>query len=142
MNIVHFPSLGKYLLTVLGAWCKTIGQLLPLILLLCVPYVANAKPTPAECRQLTREVADLTVEVRTLQAELSTAATGAKARIVAEIRRLNAILAPKRQKLATCKPPACTPKTICTQDPATSDPKCKICRRDNCDGTASVSHTC
>lgn len=37
---------------------------------------------------------------------------------------------------------SCVPTTSCTQDPATTDPRCKRCRTDNCDGTASVSHTC
>jgi len=38
--------------------------------------------------------------------------------------------------------PSCVPTTTCKQDPVTTDPRCKICRRDNCDGTASVTHTC
>lgn len=37
---------------------------------------------------------------------------------------------------------SCVPTTTCVQDPATADPRCKVCRTDNCDGTASVSHTC
>lgn len=36
----------------------------------------------------------------------------------------------------------CTPTTRCFQDPATTNPRCQICYRDNCDGTASVRHTC
>jgi hypothetical protein len=36
----------------------------------------------------------------------------------------------------------CTPTTTCHQDPATTDPHCQICNRDNCDGTASLWHTC
>jgi len=99
---------------------------------------------PPQCKPIADEVSQLTGEVRDLQVELSTAATGAKARLVSEIKALNQQLAPKRKELAACIAAAttCTPKTVCTQDPATSDPRCKVCRRNNCDGTASVSHTC
>jgi hypothetical protein len=33
-------------------------------------------------------------------------------------------------------------KTICRDDPASSDPRCQICTRNNCNGTASIWHTC
>lgn len=39
-------------------------------------------------------------------------------------------------------PPPCVPTTRCSQDPATTDPRCQICYRDNCDGTGSMWHTC
>jgi hypothetical protein len=44
--------------------------------------------------------------------------------------------------LKSCTVPSCTPSTTCRQDPVTTDPRCQICHRDNCDGTASVWHTC
>ena len=113
-----------------------------LLLLLATSHPAQA--VPARCQSIADEVAGLTREVRDLQAELSRAATGAKARLVAEIKALNQQLAPKRRELAACiaATTPCIPKTVCTQDPATSDPRCKVCRRNNCDGTASVSHSC
>jgi hypothetical protein len=36
----------------------------------------------------------------------------------------------------------CAPTTRCDRDPATTDPRCQICYRDNCDGTGSLWHTC
>ncbi len=38
--------------------------------------------------------------------------------------------------------PACVRTTRCNDDPASPDPRCQICYRDNCDGTGSVWHTC
>ena len=104
----------------------------------------SAQAVPAGCKPIADEVTRLSQEVRDLQAELSRAATGAKSRLVAEIRALNQQLTPKRKELASCiaATQICVPKTVCTQDPATSDPRCKVCRRNNCDGSASVSHTC
>jgi hypothetical protein len=39
-------------------------------------------------------------------------------------------------------PQPCVPTTICRQDPATSNPRCQICTRDYCDGTATRWFTC
>ena len=36
----------------------------------------------------------------------------------------------------------CRPTTVCRDDPASADPRCQICTRDNCDGTGSMWHTC
>jgi len=41
----------------------------------------------------------------------------------------------------SCRPP-CVPTTRCYQDPATTDPRCQVCYRDNCDGTGSMWYTC
>jgi hypothetical protein len=36
----------------------------------------------------------------------------------------------------------CVPTTSCQQDPASTNPNCQVCYRDNCDGSATVWHTC
>jgi hypothetical protein len=41
-----------------------------------------------------------------------------------------------------CTVSSCIPSTTCYQDPSTTDSRCQICYRDNCDGTGSVWHTC
>jgi hypothetical protein len=43
---------------------------------------------------------------------------------------------------SVCTIPSCVPTTTCSQDPASSDSRCQICHRDNCDGTGSIWHTC
>jgi hypothetical protein len=35
-----------------------------------------------------------------------------------------------------------TPSIVCVDDPASPDPRCQICTRNNGDGTASTWHTC
>lgn len=123
---------------------RTTGKLLTYSLLACFCVEPHAQPVPPQCRPLAKEVASLASEIRDLQGELSTAAPGAKPRLTSDIRRLGAQLSEKRRALQACnpRPPTCTPETVCTRDSATSNPNCKICRRDNCDGTASVYHTC
>jgi hypothetical protein len=41
-----------------------------------------------------------------------------------------------------CDRACCVPTTSCSDDPASPDPRCQICTRHNCDGTASMWHTC
>lgn len=41
-----------------------------------------------------------------------------------------------------CTVAGCVPSTTCYQDTTTTDPKCLVCYRDNCDGTNSVWYTC
>ena len=41
-----------------------------------------------------------------------------------------------------CTTTPCIPTTVCYPDRATTDPRCQICYKNNCDGTASVWHTC
>jgi hypothetical protein len=43
---------------------------------------------------------------------------------------------------AQCDRACCVPTTSCSDDPASPDPRCQICTRFNCDGTASTWHTC
>jgi hypothetical protein len=74
--------------------------------LVCFCVAASAQPAPSTCNGVASEVRSLTHEVRGLQSELSTAAPGAKPRLVAAIRKLNAQLAPKQKALKACRPPA------------------------------------
>ena len=103
---------------------------------------AQAAPTPVECARIRGQIASLSAQIRELQAELRTAPTGAKSRLVSEIKNLGIALAAKRRSGAQCPPISNCGREVCVQDPASSNQRCKICRTDNCDGTASVSHTC
>lgn len=56
--------------------------------------------------------------------------------------RCNRVLGQRITEYECSSPVTCQPSTQCQQDPATQDPNCQICRRDNCDGTMSLWHTC
>ena len=99
-----------------------------------------AAPSAAECLRIKQSVTALLAQRRDLQAEFQRAPTGEKPRLVSEIKEIGRQLAADRRAGAQCTSVGSCGHTICT--PEHGNPRCKICRTDNCDGTASVSHSC
>lgn len=108
---------------------------------LCVSE-ASAAPSAAECSRIKVSIAALSAEIRDLQIELQFAASGAKSGLAAAIATRKRQLAGERGAGAQCPISSACGQIICTSDSRASNPRCKICRTDNCDGSASVSTTC
>jgi hypothetical protein len=73
------------------------------IIVLAIGSPAQVKATSAACLPIENNIIDLQGELLFVQQELQSAPTGAKARLVAEARRLNKQIASEKSKLATCK---------------------------------------